>query len=138
MNTYAVVAGLIVRGDEVLLLRRGLERRHDPGLWEPVCGFIREHESAEAAILREVAEETGLRVDVTAAGAAFEVETDDITWIVKPFALAAAGSTQVVLDGEHDAAAWIAPSQISLLHCVPDIERNLDVLGLVSLSEAAS
>lgn len=46
---------------EVLLVRRS-----DDGRWTPVCGIIEPGEEPHAAAVREVAEETGLTVEVEA------------------------------------------------------------------------
>lgn len=54
----AAVSVVVFRGDEVLLVRRA--RPPAQGLWAPVGGRIEPGESAEAAALREVREETGI------------------------------------------------------------------------------
>lgn len=63
----AVVAFIVqeTQGVEAVLL---VQRAHDPGrgCWALPAGFIEPDEAPSAALTREVAEETGLRVQVTA------------------------------------------------------------------------
>ena len=53
------VAGCVVTGDQVLL-----QRRADDGTWGFPGGAIELGESAERALVREIAEETGLQIRV--------------------------------------------------------------------------
>jgi 8-oxo-dGTP pyrophosphatase MutT (NUDIX family) len=56
------VTGVVVRGDdpgEVLLVRRA-----DNGAWTPVTGIVDPGEHPADAVVREVAEETGVRASV--------------------------------------------------------------------------
>lgn len=62
-NPKACVAVLIVRGDKLLLAKRGVEPAK--GEWDIPGGFVDRDESAEEAVVREMCEETGLRVRVT-------------------------------------------------------------------------
>ena len=54
------VAGVVIRGDEVLLIRRGREPRK--GAWSLPGGALLLSEPIEEGVRREVLEETGLRV----------------------------------------------------------------------------
>ena len=53
-------AGLVFRGDDVLLVKRGGPPHQ--GRWSIPGGSIEEGETAQAAVAREVLEETGVRV----------------------------------------------------------------------------
>src|SRR5262249_29629328 len=122
---------------KVLVLRRAAGRRHAAGKWEPVSGFFREHECAEVAVTREVAEETGLQTEVVSEGAAFEVVDHDACWIVKPFALRPVGDSAVSLDHEHDISAWLTPGEILGLDCVEGMDRDLAAVGLAEAPVSA-
>jgi mutator protein MutT len=56
------VGAVVIDGDQVLLVRRG----HEPlkGEWSVPGGAVEIGETLEAAVAREVQEETGLRVEV--------------------------------------------------------------------------
>ena len=61
-NPKPAVGAIVARGGQVLLSRRAREPHR--GLWDLPGGFLEAGESAEAAILRELAEETGLAARV--------------------------------------------------------------------------
>lgn len=58
LNPKSSVGALAIKGDKVLLVKRGIEP--GKGLWAPPSGFIDPGETAEQACLRELEEETGL------------------------------------------------------------------------------
>ena len=64
------VGAVIFRGEEVLLVRRGQEPAK--GSWSLPGGVVEVGETLEAAILREVEEETGLTVKVLGITAVLE------------------------------------------------------------------
>jgi len=59
------VCGIIERAGKFLSARRG-PGRSNAGLWEFPGGKIRSNETAEAALIREMREELGLIISVTA------------------------------------------------------------------------
>ena len=56
------VAGVVLAGDQVLLVKRG--RPPARGIWSVPGGAVELGESLAAALVREIKEETGLRVEV--------------------------------------------------------------------------
>jgi 8-oxo-dGTP pyrophosphatase MutT (NUDIX family) len=55
-----IVNALLVRDGCILLARRALHRRAYPGLWSFPGGHVEPNESLDAALVREVQEETGV------------------------------------------------------------------------------
>lgn len=132
MKTFAIVVGLVVNADrEVLMLKRSGSRRHAAGKWEPVSGFIREHESTEAAVTREILEETGLRTEIVRAGPAFEVHDDGASWIIKPFLMRQTCERRVAVEAEHDDYVWAAPETILAMDCVGGMRVDFEAVGLL-------
>ncbi len=64
------VGAVLFRGDEVLLIERGKEPLK--GWWTLPGGLVEPGERLEQAVVREVMEETGLRVKPKAVAAIFE------------------------------------------------------------------
>ncbi|SEF26294.1 8-oxo-dGTP diphosphatase [Amycolatopsis pretoriensis] len=118
----------IARGDRVLFLRRG------PGVflagrWELPGGTVEPDELPEAAAIREVVEETGLKVQVTGelsrtswpdiAGREMEIHA----WV---YTVEEEGEGDVVLNPEeHDDFAWLTPLEARGLEMSQHFRRLL-------------
>ncbi len=59
-NPVPVVAGVIIKKNEILLVKRGINPKK--GYWALPAGFIDIYESAEDALIREIKEETALQI----------------------------------------------------------------------------
>jgi 8-oxo-dGTP diphosphatase len=62
LDPKLAVAALIVRDGQILLGKRGPGTR-SPGKWSFPAGFVERGEQVEAAVAREVREETGLEIE---------------------------------------------------------------------------
>jgi lipoyl(octanoyl) transferase len=96
-------------GVEVLLLHRAAERG---GFWQLVTGRRETGESAAAAAVREVEEETGRRLEVRSLDYrhAFALGSSQPPQVAEEEAFVAAweGEARVRLGPEHDHAAWVS------------------------------
>ena len=61
-NPAPTVSAIVVRDGRVLLTRRGIEPQK--GMWDTPGGFVEAGEDPEAALRRELREETGLEIEV--------------------------------------------------------------------------
>lgn len=103
----AVVA-ILRRGDRVLVIQRG-PLVLLPGFWTPLSGRIEPGESQEAAVVREVREEVGLRVSPLAR--VWECPTDDGNFLLHWWT-AEVESDDLVLDpAEVSDARWVTPAE---------------------------
>ncbi len=59
-NPVPVVAGVILKENKVLLIKRGIQPKK--GYWALPAGFVDIYESAEDALLREMEEETAIKI----------------------------------------------------------------------------
>jgi ADP-ribose pyrophosphatase YjhB (NUDIX family) len=131
MPTYVTVIGIVkLHDDRILLLKRNANRRTSPNKWQTPSGFMKEHESAEEAVLREVEEETCLEGTIVKCGSAFEVIDEWARWVIIPF-LILVKSDKVKLDAmEHSEFKWITTDNITNFECVKGIEDDLRAVGL--------
>lgn len=118
---------------EVLALKRSHHER-SAGSWETVHGTIEPGETATEAALRELREETGLVplrfYNVSRVEAFYEHRRDDVA-LVPVFAALVACGADARLSEEHDAAAWLAPTEAATRFSWPRERRALeDVVSL--------
>lgn len=109
---------VIVRDGRVLLAR------NDRDEWELPGGRVERGESPAAAAVREIAEETGLLVEVTAelGTAVFEVVPDQVVLLVA-FACALTEARELVLSREHEALEWQPLARLDAI-ALPEVYRD--------------
>lgn len=129
--TRLAAYGVIRRGDSVLLCRIA-PAYPAAGLWTLPGGGIEFGEAPDAAVLREVEEETGLVARITGAPTILSHtgvwrRTPPVRYhhvrFVYPMAIVG-GSERVEIDGSTDACGWFTSAQL----------RDLPVVGLVSVA----
>lgn len=122
----AAVVVAVVRGDRVLALRRAPTKVIGAGRWESVSGKIDPGEPPLSAARREVLEETGLAVTVEPR----PVDSYVAAYGERPMLVvvyrANAPTGDVVLSREHDAWAWLLPSEIEARGSWPELVLALE------------
>lgn len=123
---------------EALVLRRSSGR--SPGSWEGVHGHIEDGEGPAEAAWREVVEETGLtplRLYNLSRVESFYMHRLDMVALVPVFAAFLPTDTPVVLNHEHDQAAWLPIPEAQVRLSWPRSRRALDdIVTLLSTGEA--
>jgi 8-oxo-dGTP diphosphatase len=107
-----VACGIIERDGRVLAARRSAAMSL-PLKWEFPGGKIREGESPEQCLHRELAEELAIEVVVLGRLAAVTHRYPGFTVTLHPMRCALAGGTLTVR--EHAAIAWLAPGELGSL-----------------------
>jgi len=89
-----------------LLLKRSLNSKGNPGKWDLPGGKVDPGESFDQGLLREVTEETGLRISLqhVAGVAESELPTRKVVYLILEGCLE---SGQVRLSSEHDEYIWV-------------------------------
>jgi ADP-ribose pyrophosphatase YjhB (NUDIX family) len=107
----------------ILVIRRGTPP--SAGSWSIPGGRCRAGESAEVACVREVAEETGLQVEVIRwAGRVERAAPDGGIYVIDDFACRATGGTLIAGDDAAD-ARWVSRAELLRLDLVPGLVATL-------------
>ena len=132
MKTYFVVTAVVKNKNKVLILKKSSDDWNYPDKWSFCSGYVKEFESAEDTVLREIKEETGLKEKLITKGKL--IHKDDKTkqknWIIMVF-LCEVKSRNVKLDHENVEFRWIDFKDLKKYPTVPGLEKDLKVLGLI-------
>ena len=132
MKTYFAVTGVVKYKNKVLIFKKSPNDYNYPNRWSFCSGYVKEFESAEESILREIKEETGLTAKIIKKGKLFQTNDskNKKSWIIMPF-LCKVSSSKVKLDHENVAYRWIRHKDIKNYRTVPGLQKDLKVLGLM-------
>jgi 8-oxo-dGTP diphosphatase len=110
---FALAVKALVADEQgrVLAIRRSAESKFFGGNWDLPGGKVDPGESFDVALVREVAEETGLSIALTGVAGATEYDGPTVRLAVL-FMEAALQSGQVRLSSEHDDYAWVERSKL--------------------------
>lgn len=118
--------GLCRDDDGRVLLVRSSDRADVAGIWQLPGGGVAHGEHPTTTLVREFAEETGLRIEVgevhsvlaevsRLGGPDLQVHTDRIVYRVRP----SGGTLRSEVSGTTDLVAWVAPGELPDLPLMP-------------------
>src|SRR3954470_8978285 len=128
MHSVSVAGVVVDDAGQVLVVQR-----RDNGRWEAPGGILERDETFEEGVIREVAEETGMTVEVERLTGVYKNMTRGIVALVyrcRPVAGTAGPTTESV------AVEWIAPEQVSARMIPAYAIRVLDALASEPASRA--
>jgi 8-oxo-dGTP diphosphatase len=113
----------------LLLIQRG--NAPNRGLWSVPGGRVEPGETERAAVVREVAEETGLVVTAGALLGRVRIPGDGVVFTVADFACSPTPPRQAPVAGD-DAAdvAWVDAAGLAALPCTPGLAAALTEWGV--------
>ena len=114
MTVHHVVAGLLVRGDRVLLGHRSPSRRWYPDVWDVVGGHVEPGEDERAALLRELREEIGVDATEVDDEPVLRVEEGELALTVHAVR-AWVGEPRNLEPQEHDELRWVSAAEVAAL-----------------------
>lgn len=136
MNQHRRIAayGVCRDGDGRTLLVRASARDDLPGVWGLPGGGVEHGEHPRAAVVREFAEETGLRAQVVGLRAVLSdllasprrrrvTHTDRVVYDVR----VTEGELRAEVGGTSDLARWVAAGELAGLWLMPYVLRSLDL-----------
>lgn len=126
-SILAVGAVVLEPGGRVLLIRRG--RPPAAGAWTLPGGRVQPPESLEAAIEREVAEETAVTARVVSALGVVPLEAEGITYAIHEYLLApvGGGAPPPVAGDDAAEARWVARDELEGLGVSPQVADLVDL-----------
>jgi mutator protein MutT len=122
VGAQLAVGAVVLRGDGAVLLVR---RAQPPavGTWSLPGGKVEPDETIEAAIVREVHEETGLRVAPHAVVETLELEREGYRYRIVDFVCLFSGDALPHARDDVDAARWVLPDDLATLALTPEVLR---------------
>lgn len=114
MIDHRVVAGLLRADNRVLLCHRRPDRRWYPDVWDLPGGHVDEGEDPRRALVREIREELGIRVDAPTHAPDAVIRDEDAgfelsIWIVDAWD----GEIVNAAPAEHDNVRWFTADDIA-------------------------
>ena len=120
-----VVAVILEREGRFLLGKRSPHKRSAPGYWCPISGHLEPGEAQSAAVVREVLEETGLRV--AARDCVARCDTHDGSAVMHWWRAELLDDTPACLaNDEHSELGWFSPEELQRL--APVFEEDIAIL----------
>lgn len=124
-NKIDVVAVILQRDGRFLLGKRSPHKRNAPDYWCPISGHVEPGEPHAEAVVREVLEETALRVVALECVARCDTHDGSAVmhwWRVEPLDDAPA----VLANDEHSELGWFSPEELRSLS--PVFEEDIAIL----------
>ena len=109
--SLAVKAVIFDAEGRCLMIRRSAHNRNFVGCWEWPGGKADPGESFDQAVRREVLEETGLDVEITALAGATEFEMPAVHVVLLCLEARLTGGS-LLLSEEHDDSAWVPLAEL--------------------------
>jgi 8-oxo-dGTP diphosphatase len=117
------VHGVITHARRILVLRRAPSVTYKPGHWDLPGGHLAMGETFEQCLAREVAEETGLRIEPERLLGLTQALDGPYAQIVFACTVVAAGPIRLE-DFEHDEARWLMLDELkAAAPLIPYLER---------------
>ena len=132
---FVAVKALLFDQGKFLLVKRSNKARGEHHYWELPGGRMEFGESPEEALLRELAEETGLSAKILCPLQTWNFFREETTQIVGITFLCKTATSTVRLSDEHEAFAWVHLDEISQYNIVPTVLEDLKKLDREEIGE---
>ncbi len=116
---------------EYLLLKRAIDQKY-PNIWQMVTGKINDNETAYKTALREIKEETGIKVNelyIVPTINYFYDSTDDSITHVPVFVALVSTEAIVKISKEHSEYKWVKSKEAKKLLAWPGQEKSVKIIN---------
>lgn len=117
-------------GIKYLLLKRS-EKVIYPGIWQPVTGKIKKKETASAAALREIKEETGIIPKkfwvMPNVNSFYNIKNDSLNFL-PVFGALIDFNTKIKISGEHNEFGWYSPEEAKKILAWHGQKKSVDII----------
>ena len=135
---FAVSASaVILRDDAVLILRRSAAAREAAGAWDTPKGRLEQDETVTEALHREVAEETGLAVEVVAVVNTFRRMHKDGQAVIGVTHLCRWRDGEVRLSPEHSEFRWLPLAELAAFPMPEPMRQSIREAAAMAKARAA-
>ncbi len=120
---FGLAVGAVIEDDagRLLLMKRSVRCNHFAGQWETPGGKVKDGESFDCALLREVEEETGLRIELTGVLGAAEFGLPHIHVVIL-YMRARLVTGEVRISHEHSEFAWVPWHRLNIYDLTPGLQ----------------
>jgi 8-oxo-dGTP diphosphatase len=129
------VHGIVTHNDRILVLRRAPSVTYKPSHWDLPGGHLANGETFEQCLIREIAEETGLTIELGRLLGLTQALDGPYMQIVFSCKASLVSGPIRLEDSEHDEALWLTADEVKAASpLIPYLERivsqgMLDCLG---------
>ena len=125
------VSAVVFHQGKVLLVKRG--KNPGRGLWSLPGGKVEFGETVRTGALREVLEETDVRVQIGKLVGIYDIVTDDAHFVIACFTAVASKPT-IKVGGDADDAAFFGVDELKNFALAPNTLRAIeDAQGLIQI-----
>ncbi len=133
---YAVAA-VIQKGDKVLLARRSMKSRGQPGKWENAGGEVDEGETTEQAIVREIKEELGVVFTIEKILLEGDFKNTDSDWHVIVYGGSIVGTPKPMILEETSEVKWFNIDELKNVDLASYTRIDFQKFGWIKSSKQA-
>ena len=120
---FGLAVGAVIEDStgRLLLMKRSVRCNHFAGQWETPGGKVKDGEPFDFALLREVEEETGLRIELTGVLGAAEFGLPHIHVVIL-YMRARIVTGEIKISNEHSEFAWVSWGELNDYDLTPGLQ----------------
>lgn len=122
-----------------LALRRSMQKKPYPGIWQVITGTIEENETALQTAIREIKEEIGIQPirmwTIPGIASYFNTKQDSVG-LSPVFGALVDNNSEIILSEEHDKYEWLPLAQANELIIMPSQQQFAKVFEDTILKSA--